>query len=58
MAREFRAPEAQDFTIVENGKVLGTIRVKPSAIMWKGPNARGWHGVTPEKRFCALYSAP
>jgi hypothetical protein len=49
MAREFRTTEARDFTIVEDGKVIGTIRVKPSAIMWKGPNARGdWHGVKPE----------
>ena len=49
MAREFRAPEAQDFIILEDGKVLGTIRVKPSRIMWKGPNAREWYGISPEE---------
>jgi hypothetical protein len=49
MAREFRVPESQDFTIIEDGKVLGTVRVKPSAIMWKAKGAHNWKGVTPEK---------
>jgi hypothetical protein len=49
MAREFRATEAQDFTIVENGRVIGTIRIKPSSIMWKPNRGRAWHGVTPEE---------
>jgi hypothetical protein len=33
---------------MENGKVFGTIRVKPSAIMWKAKGAHTWKGVTPE----------
>jgi hypothetical protein len=49
VARDFRAPEAQDFVILEDGKVLGTVRIKPSSIMWKGPNARAWYGISPEK---------
>jgi hypothetical protein len=49
MAREFRAPESQDFKIVENGKVVGTVRIKPSAIMWKGKGAQSWRGATPEE---------
>jgi len=50
MAREFRVSEAQDFVIIENGKVIGTVRIKPTAIMWKKPHSRGdWHGISPEK---------
>ena len=37
------------FTIIEDGKVVGIIRVKPSAIMWKGPHARESYRISPEK---------
>jgi hypothetical protein len=50
MARKFRAPTSQTFKITENGKVLCTIRIRPTAIMWKEKSGKGpWYGFTPEE---------
>jgi hypothetical protein len=48
VAKEFRMPVSQDYKIVEDDKVVGTIRIKPSTLMWKAKSARSWKGVTVE----------
>jgi len=47
-AKEFSAPVSQDFQILEGGKMYGTLRVKPSTLMWKPKGAHSWHGVAIE----------
>jgi hypothetical protein len=46
MAREFRQSESQDFTIVDDGIVVGHIRIKPNRILWAGSNKKKWTGVS------------
>jgi hypothetical protein len=42
----FRSPEHREETIVDGkGSVIGTIRVKPSGVLWKSTNARKFHSV-------------
>jgi hypothetical protein len=48
VAKEFRASECADFTIVEDGQVFGKIRLKPSGILWRPKGKRSWYGVTIE----------
>ena len=45
---EFRSPEYLEETIVseQNGKVIGTIRIKPSSVQWKPSNARKFYSVS------------
>lgn len=43
----FRAPAYLEETIEdENGTVLGTIRVKPSSVLWKPKNAHKYYSVS------------
>jgi len=49
VAKEFKAPVSQDYTIMEGDKVFGTLRVKPSTLMWKPKGAHSWFGVTIEE---------
>ena len=47
---QFRAPVAQDFTIIRvlpknRQVVLGTVRVKPSSILWKPSGDRKYYNV-------------
>jgi len=39
----------EDFEIVEEGKKIGEIRVKPSGILWKAKGKHDWMGVTIEQ---------
>ncbi len=48
MAKEFRAPVSEDFEIMEDGKKFGTLRVKPSTLLWKAKGDHSWVGVTIE----------
>ena len=48
MAKEFRASECADFTIVEDGQVFGEVRLKPSGILWHPKGKQSWHGVSIE----------
>ncbi len=42
----FKNPEYFDHTIIdEGGKILGTVRIKPSGILWKPNNARQFYTV-------------
>lgn len=45
----FRAPEYYEEVIVDgDGIVIGTIRVKPSSVLWKPRNARKYFSVSLE----------
>jgi hypothetical protein len=42
----FRPKKYYDHVIVDNhGKVVGTVRVKPSGIHWSPTNAKKWYAV-------------
>lgn len=42
MAKSFRAPESQDFTIIENNQVVGEIRAEPNKICWREKGKHIW----------------
>jgi hypothetical protein len=46
MAKAFRAPISVTFQIVEAGKVVGHIRVRPSGILWRRKGKHTWRRVT------------
>lgn len=46
MAKQFNIPKFQDFNIVDNGEVVGAIRVKASGIAWSPKGEHSWYGVT------------
>ena len=42
-----QSPAFVEHTIVDqNNAVVGTIRIKPSSILWKPSNARSFHGIS------------
>jgi hypothetical protein len=43
MAKKFRAQVSADFEIVEGGKIVGWIRVKPSGILWGPKGKHSWY---------------
>jgi hypothetical protein len=46
----FRSPGHIEERIVDGeGSVIGTIRVKPSSVLWKPTNARKFHSVSLKK---------
>jgi uncharacterized hydantoinase/oxoprolinase family protein len=47
--KSFSAPARQDFKILDNKEVFGTLRVKASNIMWKSKDAKKWKKVSMEK---------
>jgi hypothetical protein len=52
MARKLQVGKTHTFKIIEDGEVIGTLRVKASNLLWKPKNAKGhksWYGVTPER---------
>ena len=54
----FRAPAYFEQIIEdETGIVVGTIRVKPSSVMWKPRNARKYYSV-PVQKFAAWITDP
>lgn len=48
MANEFRSKDHEDFTIENDGKVVGHVRVKPSGILWCPRDGKVWHRVSLE----------
>ena len=43
----FRPRKFEDFEIVDaSAFVVGHIRVKPSGVLWAGPNSKVWYGVS------------
>jgi len=49
MAKEFAPDEPKDFTIVEDGEVVGHLRVQPHAIAWCPKGKHKWMKVTLEQ---------
>lgn len=46
MPRSFRAPQSEDFEIVEDGEgIVGKLRIKPNGILWKARGRRTWKRV-------------
>lgn len=47
---QFKSPEFTQFTILdEDGATVGTIRLKPSSVLWKGSSERKFHRVSLQK---------
>lgn len=50
---KFNWPKHEEFQVLdENGSVIGTVRIKPNALLWKPNNAKGgkpWFGITLEE---------
>ncbi len=42
---EFRKANYYQFEIINDGKIVGTLRVKPASILWRPKGARKWRGV-------------
>ena len=49
MTKHFKAPVSQDLKIYEDDEVLGTLRVRPSAVLWKPKGAHSWYRLSIEK---------
>jgi hypothetical protein len=50
MKNEFYRPQFYDHEIVDDdGKKVGTIRVKPSGVLWAKAGSHDWKGVTLEE---------
>ena len=50
MARKtIQRAQSEDLTIMEEGTKIGTIRIKPSGILWKPKGKRYWFGLTLDK---------
>ncbi len=49
MAKQFRRSVSEDYEIVEDGVVVGSLRIKPSGILWCAKGKHGWKGVTVEQ---------
>lgn len=47
-ANRFKARELEDFTIENDGKVIGHIRVKPSGILWAPRDSKKWYRISLE----------
>lgn len=45
MAKYFGARKFEDFQIKENHKVVGTLRVKPSGLLWAPRSSHRWYRV-------------
>lgn len=49
MAKEIKRAQSEDFEIYEDGNKVGTVRIKPSGILWKAKGKQSWFGVSLEK---------
>ena len=47
--KSIRRPDSEDFEIMEDNKKAGTIRIKPSGILWKPKGKQSFFGVTVEE---------
>ncbi len=54
MTKKIDLPNYYDFTIKDNGKVYGHVRVTPNGVAWKPSGAEFWQQVTLEQfaSFC------
>jgi hypothetical protein len=49
MAKEFSARQFEDFEIRQDGEIVGTLRVKPSGILWAPKGSHSWYRVSIEE---------
>jgi hypothetical protein len=52
MARKLEVLSKHTFKIIDDGEVVGTLRVRATHLMWRPKNAKGhnsWHGIPPER---------
>lgn len=48
--KSFDVPKYSDFKVMEDGKTVGTIRVKPTGILWAAKNEKKkWRALTIEQ---------
>lgn len=47
--KSIRRPLFEEFEITEDGSVIGTIRIKPSGILWSPKGKHSWFGVSVEQ---------
>ena len=43
---KFKRLKVQVFTIVDNKKEVGSVRIEPEAVSWKPAGANQWHRLT------------
>jgi hypothetical protein len=46
--KSIRRSQSEDFEIVENNRKVGTVRIKPSGILWKPKGKQKWFGISVE----------
>ena len=49
MAKQLQRPEYEDFEIRDGGKVVGSIRVKASGILWRPKGKHSWYRLSIEQ---------
>lgn len=54
---KFKSPSYREETIESEGVVVGTIRIKPSSVLWKPKNAQKYFSV-PIERFAEWIQGP
>lgn len=47
--KAFRPRQFEDFEIMEDDQVVGTLRVKPSGVLWAPKGSHSWYRVDLEK---------
>ena len=47
--KTIKRSQSEDFEIVEDDGKVGTVRIKPSGILWKAKGKHKWIGVTVEQ---------
>lgn len=47
--KTIRRAESEDFSILDDGRKFGEIRIKPNAVLWKARNKQTWKSVTIEQ---------
>jgi hypothetical protein len=47
--KTIKRPLFEDFEIQEDAKAVGTIRIKPSGILWSPKGKHDWYGVSVEQ---------
>jgi hypothetical protein len=47
--KTIRRPEFEDFEILESSAIVGTVRIKPSGILWSPKGKHSWFRVTVEQ---------
>ena len=46
--KEFKRAQSADFVIMDDGKVFGSLRLKPSTVLWASKGGHDWKGISIE----------